>query len=209
MKKIFTIVLSLFCVFMFSNICFSFDFSAAEIGDEILFGTYRQSSYSPEEIEWIVLDKDDEKMLLISKYALDTKPFNSSWRVFLAEWENCSLRTWLNEDFMNTAFSSSEKQRIIQTSHRDIDDYVFLLSSSEAREYFDSATQRQCYPTEYARNNGAWISSDNRKCCWWLRTSERVGYATTVNAVGDLHSDLESVSTNDICVRPAIWISVS
>ncbi len=48
--------------------------SVVEVGDVIYFGSYEQDnnlSNGKEEIEWIVLAKENRKALLISKYALD------------------------------------------------------------------------------------------------------------------------------------------
>lgn len=51
----------------------------ANIGDIITLGSYPQNNsyYSKgEAIEWIVLDKNNECLLCISKYLLDCKPYN-------------------------------------------------------------------------------------------------------------------------------------
>ena len=79
-----------------------------EVGDVIKFGSYEQdddTSNGKEEIEWIVLEKDNASILLISKYGLDCQPFYTS--LTDVTWETCSLRTWLNGTFLNTYCSSS------------------------------------------------------------------------------------------------------
>ena len=46
------------------------------IGEILSFGAYEQdnnTSNGKEEIEWIVLDKKDDRMLVISRYALDNQ----------------------------------------------------------------------------------------------------------------------------------------
>ena len=67
----------------------------AEVGDIVYFGAYEQdnnTSNGKEDIEWIVLAKENGKVLVISKYALDCQEYNSTYTD--VTWEACSLRTW-------------------------------------------------------------------------------------------------------------------
>lgn len=57
-----------------------------------------------------MLDKKGGRILVISKYALDCKTYNKNYDG--VTWESCSLRAWLNDDFINTAFSKEEKAAI-------------------------------------------------------------------------------------------------
>lgn len=98
---------------------------AAEVGSYIFFGEYEQDndeSTGKEAIEWLVLDKQDDKMLVISKYGLDCQPYNTEDEEVL--WDNCSLRTWLNATFYETAFTPEEKKRILD-SEVTVDDFFF------------------------------------------------------------------------------------
>ena len=52
--------------------------------------------------------------MLISRYALDVKPYNTQ-RVDIT-WEQCTLRAWLNNDFINTAFTTDEQAAILLTN---------------------------------------------------------------------------------------------
>ena len=50
------------------------------IGGIVTFGRYEQDGNEengPEGIEWIVLDVQDGKVLLLSKYGLEVKPYNT------------------------------------------------------------------------------------------------------------------------------------
>ena len=155
--------------------------STAEIGDTIIFGQYEQdgeTANGKEDIEWQILSKEDGKALVISKYALDTMPFDSSFAD--AAWETSQIRTWLNGDFIDEAFSSTEKSKILKVLNKndgneyhgtlgsnDTYDYVFCLSVKEVYTYFgennvywdsDKYGYKQkllCTPTTYAVNRGA------------------------------------------------------
>ena len=90
------------------------DFSKLKTGDIFTFGSYEQdndTSNGKEPIEWIVLSKNDKEMLVLSRYALDHKPYNEEF-VDKITWEECTLRKWINDDFYNAAFNKTEKNLI-------------------------------------------------------------------------------------------------
>lgn len=182
-----------------------------------MFGTYEQdndTSNGEEEIEWQVLDEKDGKKLLISKYALDCKPYNVTQTN--VTWETCTLRTWLNEDFLNTAFTDAEKAIIptvtistddnpnhFTNSGSETQDKLFLLSIPEAQEYFSSSDMRRCKPTPYVE---AKRTDSGEFIFWWLRTSGyRQSYETIVGAIGNLQG-LGIGVDNTTGVRPALWV---
>lgn len=197
-----------------------------KVGDYIIFGKYEQdnnTSNGKEDIEWLVLDVQGDKALVISKYALDYKSYNNEDNEIT--WEKCALRSWLNNDFYSSAFNDEEKGKIKATNISAEDnpyystdagaatqDKVFLLSVSEARRYFKTDSERACQPTTYAINQGD-VSEDNGdiyqgNCWWWLRTpgenSNRVcsvSNNTLINPDGNLSSDY-------LAVRPVMWITL-
>ena len=86
-----------------------------EIGDRVFFGEYEQDNNyynGKEKIEWIVIGRDGNNLKLLSRYALDRQPFNTDWVDIT--WERCTLREWLNETFLNTAFSYGEQRSILR-----------------------------------------------------------------------------------------------
>ena len=126
------------------------DLGDANVGDYVTFGHYEQDNNTAngkEPIKWIVLDKKDGRVLLLSKYGLDSKPYNETNTD--VTWETCTLRNWLNGSFLNEAFSSSEQAAIptVTLSNPDnpkygteggnnTNDRVFLLSLQEMQQYF-------------------------------------------------------------------------
>lgn len=75
-------------------------FEKANVGDIVTFGTYEQDNNTyngNEEIERIVLAKEDDKALVISRYILDLHQYNPE-SVDIT-WEECGLRKWLSEPF--------------------------------------------------------------------------------------------------------------
>lgn len=193
------------------------------------FGRYPQTSEGTDEtpIEWRVLARNGEKVLLISRYALDSKPYNKD--DVGVTWETCTLRPWLNNEFLNKAFTTVE-QVAIETMTVDNSqlqgnpnwstsggnntlDKVFLLSYQEASKYFADDEARKCAPTDYAIKNNAYTSSnyevDGRSTCWWWLRSpgSSASRAAYVGTVGGLGGD-NYVSHDDNAVRPALWVNL-
>ena len=196
----------------------------ANVGSYVTFGTYEQdndTSNGKEDIEWLVLEVKEDKVLLISKYALDCLQYNTSDTG--VTWETCSLRKWLNGTFINNAFSA-EEQAMIPTVTVSADknpdystnpgnatqDRVFLLSFTEVYKYFSSDIARQCKPTEYAVAGGASVNSDNGNCWWWLRSPGHLqDCAALVYYDGDVTEYVSGVNYDDGAVRPALWIDLN
>lgn len=194
----------------------------AQIGDIIYFGEYEQdnkTSNGKEEIEWKVLEKDENgKMLVISRYALDCRHYHSS--VQQVTWETSDIRQWLNNDFISTAFNSTQKSKIktVTLENRDNADYntnggndtkdrVFLLSIDEAKAYLPSTIERVCIATKYAESQGSQLESLTRSCRWWLRSPGSTLYnASFVKVDGFILQLGTPVSIEKRSVRPAMWL---
>ncbi len=205
------------------------------VGNYVTFGTYPQTKAGKDAtpIEWLVLARDGDKALLISRYGLDAQPYNKDHTS--VTWETCTLRTWLNGTFYNKAFSSAEQAAILTTnvdnsknqcysgwstsSGNNTQDKVFLLSYAEANKYFgvtydnSSNTKSRVAPTAYAIAQGTWTSSSNKTTdstyagWWWLRSPGTYqDYAAIVYFVGSL--DFNYVDSDSGSVRPALWVNL-
>lgn len=181
----------------------------------VFFGNYPQGENGESmPVEWLILDWKGDRFLLLSRYGLDAKPYDDAGIVNAASenqaardgrleeerheepvprdlsaptatWETCSLRTWLNGEFFNRAFSQMEKSLVYRVpvdnsakqgnpnwyetaaGSTNTQDAVYLLSYQEALLYFPpdppysgsgllSNEYRTVQPTAYARSRGAW-----------------------------------------------------
>ena len=192
------------------------------VGGYITFGHYEQDNNTgngKEPIEWLVLEVRGDQALVISRYGLDVRPYNRNYDK--VTWETCSLRKWLNGEFLNDAFNPGEQKAIIMTTvdnsnsqgysgwntrgGKNTEDRIFLLSYAEAWRYFSNDRAGQCLPTRYAAGRSAHTSGSN--CEWWLRSP---GYFQN-NAAGvctDSSLFTYRVNNNYTCVRPALWINL-
>lgn len=205
------------------------------VGNYVTFGTYPQtkSEYDQTPIEWLVLARDGNKALLISRYGLDAQPYNKNYTS--VTWETCTLRTWLNSTFYNKAFSSAEQAAILTTNvdnsksqcysewntsgGNNTQDKVFLLSYAEANQYFgvtynnSSNTKSRVAPTAYAIAQGGWTNYSNKTAdgtaagWWWLRSpGSDQSNAADVYTDGSLSGNY--VSNDSGSVRPALWVNI-
>ncbi len=195
-------------------------FIDCKIGDITNYGYYND-----EQISWKVLDKENDKVLIISENSICERAYNDYYEA--VTWEECSLRHWLNNDFYNTAFDENEKLSIKSTilsnddnSHfsteggNDTEDKVFLLSIEEAEEYFADDISRVA-------------NYNNEQYWWWLRSpgcktdnifykykfDEYSGNAACVKPTGEIFYGGSNVNHDNYDlpywgVRPAMWIQI-
>ena len=187
-----------------------------KVGSYLVFGAYEQDndpSDGKEDIEWLVLDRDGDFVLIISRYVLDFQQYNANRAP--VSWETCTLKTWLNNSFFHEAFSAEEQAAVRGDAPGNATgDRVFLLNQSELYKYFPSDESRRCAPTDYAIARGVRTSSrfqaDGRDTCWWWLRWHVVSdfNAPCVNIDGCVyHLDLDLWLAYD-GVRPAIWIKI-
>ena len=207
--------------------------------DCVYFGSYPQSDSTgetSEPIKWRVLSVNGNDAFLLAEQGLDHQLYNT--KRDKVTWETCTLRSWLNNDFLNKAFTSNEQSAIKSTTviNDDNPDYgteygssggnntndkVFLLSIAEAinPEYgfpqYSASTskKRLAENTAYAEAQGAYTALDGRygaTCPWWLRSPGRYyGDASYVDFDGHVSTIGCSVIENGQVVRPAMHIDLS
>ena len=212
------------------------------VKETIYYGSYEQDgdiSNGTEPIEWIILTKENTKILVMSKYALDAKQFDEKTYESLITWENSDIREWLNQDFYNNAFNNEEQSHIINTtltedntfekdsklyyeenygeSEKSITDNIFLLSHNEAQKY----KLDKCEPTKYAQSNAVQYENDNGTLDDWITRSINIIYIK--DYYGNLPTEPNSwvytiTEDNNISVYsphlvrgilPAMWLDIS
>lgn len=206
----------------------------ADVGDTVTFGTYEQNNnYSDgnENIEWVVIDKQEDKIMVVSKYIIAEQPFNTTNEGHIS-WENCTLRKWLNNDFLNEAFSGAEKNLITDTTVFSTEylvvgatysttdysttDKIFLLSENE-RNMLSSVDALKGIVTESvialfsdaANSDVANINPSNFEPLWWLRTTWEDADDPCASVVYRVDYDGWTYAVEENAgVRPAMWISI-
>ena len=187
------------------------------VGQTIKFGHYPQKAEGNDNslVEWLVIARDGDKALILSKYVLDHQPFSTNSS---CKWEKCSLRKWLNGTFLQAAFTKDEQKAILITlvdnseksrygvdGGKDTKDRIFLLNSKELG--YVEWDDRKSSPTEYAKSQGSRGTFGGACVDWWLRCP---GYqdsrGSTVDSGGG-HDDYLPIWSEE-GVRPALWIDI-
>lgn len=203
-------------------------------GSIVSFGAYEQDNIpenGKEPIEWLVLEVQDQKALLVSSDILDARPFNNPDTSYLT-WDASLIRQWLNSDFYTSAFDAEEQPYVLlsdlltpsntyyeTTDCPDTQDRVFLLSSSEIDQYFhvpwnsigylSYIKEIQAKPSAYALAQGLEVN-DTGHARWFLRSPSdiRLIPISSVSASGYVSSPGVHLD-EPFGTRPAIWVDLN
>lgn len=100
------------------------------VGETITFGRYDN-----EDLVWAIAAVDGNKSLLVLTEAFKDKPLDEKDR--RTTWSGCSLRKWLNGDFIKQSFTKDEQKAIltskISMGKGTSQDKVFIPSSEEGK----------------------------------------------------------------------------
>ena len=177
-------------------------------------------------LEWRVLVKNGNEALLVTKQVIDVVEYNEKYED--TTWEKCTLRAYLNNDFIKNTFSSEEQERIkqVKLKNKDNEEYgtfggndttdkVFCLSIDEVNEYFFDDEDRVAIPTKYAKGK---VSADDMEYfmeessgggLWWLRSPGNFDdNAAYVDGSGWVSDSGSGVDFDLVGIRPALWLNL-
>ena len=195
--------------------------------DCITFGNYWQEDTNgdgkidqtdeKQPIKWRVLSVDGDDAFLLADNVLDCQPYNKSGKdVNLQDttWENCSLRKWLNEDFMNAAFSKGEQESIIETKVQngtsddgnETLDKVYLLSKEEVSNPLLGFENTYSSRTRKIERKKEWERGSER---WWLRFNGMFGNVIDEDGSRGEAGGLSVEVYNSRGIRPVIHLNLS
>lgn len=192
-------------------------------------------------VSWTVLDT--EKGLLIADAVLDSQAINDvvykksgssesyadpQYQYYANDYAHSTVRTWLRDKFLPTAFSDREASVLTPKALSDAtegmpeqynifaypstEDAVFLLSYAEAynEDYFENRALRSRKGTDYARAQGLNnLDMSSPLDFWFLRSpGDRTEHQTYITLQGDCVFDAVDSNGNDVGICPAIYISL-
>ena len=186
--------------------------------DNIKYHKTKKSYFKYEPIKWRVLQSENQEAFLLSDVILDKQAYNTDYEYIT--WEASSLRTWLNGEFINRAFSDKEKEKINITEivNQDNPDYrteggnntsdkIFLLSLSEVSEQQDGEKYGFLDDRMRACENSTFSEVFS---WWWLRSPGRYSEdATVVSKYGWVRRKGRKVNKKNDGVRPALHLNLS
>lgn len=220
---------------VYNNESYTFDDGTAIVnGNEYWFKC--------EPIEWQVLSGANGTYYLLSCKLLDNHNYHTDYAqrtnggaaVYANNYEQSSIREWLNGYFYNTAFALNNACIKVTSvnnnaSTTDVTTNAYACANTQDKVYLpsyqdyldadygfaanadDTSATRQCKTTDYARATGAWCNTTNKlnyNGSYWTRSpSSEFNYcAWNVNSAGLLSS--YAVDGDSHCVRPCISICI-
>lgn len=162
----------------------------SEVGTEVLYG----------ECRWLILEKEDPNVFLVKSLPVNGVAYNDSSKKKVS-WKNCTLRKYLNHQFMEENFCEEAANHIItttvevpkrenkptETQHITMDQ-LFLLNAEQAEQYQDILSN-------YLRD-------------WWLINPGANKNTAQFVSYGKLMKYGYDMSDRNIYIRPAMWISL-
>jgi hypothetical protein len=185
--------------------------------------------------DWLVLEEQGDKVLLLSEKIIDARTFHTS--ALNTTWAECELRRYLNGAFYDSL--GPEKSRIVETSVKNDDnlwfeteggsdtaDKIFLLSIEETDRYFGNSGDYLAKRSKDADENGDFVPDDEgailsndydldriaydargEASWWWLRSPGIFeGTAAAVTYFGIIF--VGGGYADDVVggIRPALWL---
>lgn len=174
------------------------------VGAVILFGhnDYGQSAF------WEILQILDDKLLIIWYEEPISKEYHD--RRENITWADCTLREWLNKEFIQGHFTPEEQARILPCKHNNANssefntpggvpttDKVFLLSIDEVK------------PLTLRARGGGYYSGWGTFCSssrWWLRSPGPSFSNSSAAYVDYRHQIRDQLVYEKADVFPALWL---
>ena len=193
------------------------ELDGVNVGNLVKFGDYN----------WRILDVQSNKALLLCDGVIEQRKFHNQYEAVM--WEKCSLRTYLNDEFLQT-FSEDERAGIIPINipnhgnqwfgtdcGGDTMDNIFILGIEDVVKYFGDSRQlrQRNKKTKYFVDdefNAERIAVNNemQPNAWWLRSSGSTSkFAATITTDGRISIGgdfINRMNTLESGVRPAMWV---
>ena len=192
--------------------------------------TYDKSKYASEKageiiwlgeeaMPWTVLENKHGRLLVISMYAIDCKPFETFYSS--KPWSKSTIRIIVNDEYMEKILTKEEIDSIIKVyiddkdnlsfeeTESSTDNKLFFLSVKETEKYLKTKKSRLAVVTSYATRSNLWTVFD-QYAYWWLRSqgkTETDKYYVQDGELIGVNSTVEIWNYQHFGVRPAMYIN--
>ena len=175
---------------------------------------------------WTVLELQDDRAMLMTTDIVEKATYNDEYASIT--WEDCTLRAYLNGEFLENNFTDEEREQIIEVTNTNIDnvwfgteggndtqDKVFILSIEEALSYFGDISTLDVdnddelnYIIDDEYNDKRIARYEDENTWWWLRSPGNSSkFAATVTHKGILEVGGYFVQS-EFGIRPVIWVQI-
>ena len=165
------------------------------VGNTVTFGSYQNQP-----IRWRVIDQRGRMRMMLAEGAVAHRPYHATPTD--TSWRECSLRKWLNGEFLEAAFTPAERAKITAVrveNPRNAKYYTNAGLNTMDRAYVLNVDEAQKYlPSDDDRKTGEW---------WWLRTpGSNLFSAVAVYDDGSIYDFGIHVHYENGGVRPVVWV---
>ena len=178
----------------------TFEMKDINPADRVIMGTY-----DDEPITWIVIESDKDGLKLLSKYGLEKMKMDKDPNA--NEFADTDLHEWLNEDFYEEAFSTSEKKLIVAN---DEDDNVSLIGKISMKDGFDRECMNELiigtgYSKAYCESNKNKVTENDAVDTFWINYVSEKNQKLSIYMIGRLQQG-GTDANQAFSVRPYITI---
>jgi len=212
-----------------------------QTSSSVIFGAYEQDGdyrNGKEPLEWLVLERDGDRALLLSKYGIETLLWDKDQPI--GAYDVDDLYWMMNRTIYEAAFSAGERAALIQINPikneslaefpwgmTQYPGYTFLLETDDVlygqgqdeTKYFRTEESRITIPTAYAAQKGAWLDKNVKftdVAVPWIVTVtgttdgdfSEVQFAR-VMPDGSVYFEEQAIKEQHVLIRPAIWVDVT
>ena len=182
----------------------------ADLYDEVKYGRIEAPELHEKNlpITWIVVEKEDDRALLVSKYAIFSSYFHKHHKD--CSYLNSDIRKDLNDDFLYIVFRKKELEHIL--TNESTEDKAFLLTKEEVSKYLPSDDMRKLTLLEMSVKMNENNIYKDKSYWWWLRSediNQELLYVPVVDEKGSINEDGIEVNRSNGKIRPAIWVDLN
>jgi len=158
-------------------------------------------SFEGKPIRWRVVDQRGKMRLLLAEEIVTRRHYHRT-TLEDATWSDCSLRKWLNKDFLESAFTPAERMRIVPNRISNLRNRKFYTQGGPDtmdRVHIPGVEEIERYmPEPSSRAGSAW---------WWLRCPGSNLFSTVaVYDDGTIYENGIHIDYEGGGVRPAVWV---
>jgi len=177
----------------------------------VTFGTFPVEADGTEgPLLWRVLEVKNNEAYLLTEYIVDVHYVHLDTVAYYdTKWEDSDLFAYLQNDFMNRAFSAGEQAVILQrTEDGGLVTLPHIDDMRNAKFGFDSNNSRLCTGTEYAKEIGLYIYT--KKHSPWIsrnKSESRPQQQRRVMSEGKLGT--VPCGNVDLGIRPCVYVDLT
>lgn len=163
----------------------------------VTYGEFTQSADPMEKtpLEWYVLDKTEDKAILLCKKVLLRKLYYKNQDG--ASFNKSDIKKYMNKDLLEKIFSLPQRNNLLENQLNGANGKLALMTKTDVEKYFISDFTKQLLLSKNARTE---TPED-----YWLMSNEDVRECNYVNAYGSIS---KAFLGEEMGIRPVISVNI-